>query len=491
MSFGKERETVSMWKAGAGNSVRGSRVRGQEGVMHTNQVGGPHRYGPPRRKPADPGLFSLRASLGLVVVLGLAACGSVGYAAAYVLLMIWSLRGRRESLEALCFCWLITYLNPGLFARSGSAEILRWGVILLSGVTITFVGVRRQARLPRIVTALLVLCLVNALLIVVSSYAPDVSAFKLASFLFTVGAVLYGFEQESTMRERWSAFFFSFFGGIVLVSAPLRVVGPGFLKNGMGFQGILDHPQAFGIFVCSFLPWALCVALERRGRSVIPWGIVALAAGLLIESQSRTGLMGTVLGSSVALVWYMLRGGRDARIANRVMVVGGATAALLLCVAFVRPDVFRRFLQKNSGQTDLAASFYESRGYLLERSMANFYRAPLAGIGFGLASVPEELNVSRDPVFHLPLGAPVEKGIVFVAVLEESGVLGMAAFVAFIAVLLRGVATTRVGPAPLALALGALSVNIGESVFFAVGGSGLILWVLVGAARTMAAGARS
>jgi hypothetical protein len=47
---------------------------------------------------------------------------------------------------------------------------------------------------------------------------------------------------------------------------------------------------------------------------------------------------------------------------------------------------------------------------------------------------------------------------------------------------------SRAGAAPAALGVGALIVNFGESILFALGGMGLLVWLMFGAARVMGEG---
>ncbi len=65
-----------------------------------------------------------------------------------------------------------------------------------------------------------------------------------------------------------------------------------------------------------------------------------------------------------------------------------------------------------------------SRGSLIDEMWQNITEHPLAGIGFGIGSDPSEMEIERDPVFRLPIGAPIEKGVLPIAVVEELGIIG-------------------------------------------------------------------
>ena len=103
---------------------------------------------------------------------------------------------------------------------------------------------------------------------------------------------------------------------------------------------------------------------------------------------------------------------------------------------------------------------------------------PFFGIGFGIASQADEMEVTRDPLLGLPTGAAVEKGVLPLAVWEEVGLIGSIGVIAWILMLLsRG---ARGGVTPLAVAITTLLLNLGESTLFSPGGLGLISLVLIG-----------
>ena len=57
------------------------------------------------------------------------------------------------------------------------------------------------------------------------------------------------------------------------------------------------------------------------------------------------------------------------------------------------------------------------------------------GIGFGIPSSLSAANIQLDPIFNLPIGMSVEKGSVYIAILEELGIFGFILFVLWIFIL--------------------------------------------------------
>ena len=144
------------------------------------------------------------------------------------------------------------------------------------------------------------------------------------------------------------------------------------------------------------------------------------------------------------------------------------------------------FTFKGSRSASMAEAFHASRGFLIMRSFSNFLDQPLTGIGFGVASDPDSFVVRRNALTGLPLGASIEKGFLPAAVLEEVGIIGTGIFLIFLTSLLYPTLRRGAKISSAVLAMSALFMNFGESVFFSPGGMGLWMWLLIGAARVMA-----
>ena len=88
-----------------------------------------------------------------------------------------------------------------------------------------------------------------------------------------------------------------------------------------------------------------------------------------------------------------------------------------------------------SGHTDeklLIDAYLRSRGQIFFSSFDNIMNNFWSGIGFGIGSNLETFIVLRDPFFGIPYFGAVEKGLIFVAILEEIGIFGLIVFMVFI-----------------------------------------------------------
>ena len=126
---------------------------------------------------------------------------------------------------------------------------------------------------------------------------------------------------------------------------------------------------------------------------------------------------------------------------------------------------------------DLDQAFYESRGGGALLQWDDFLDKPLTGNGFGV--YPDGHFPAGVTLFDgIPISAPVEKGFLPTAILEEGGALGGALLALLIACLCRR-AWRNTDLRWRAMFIACLGINIGECVFMSPGGIGIFDWVLL------------
>jgi hypothetical protein len=425
------------------------------------------------------------AKLALVLILPLA--GSTAHAIAIILIACWALFGPRRAIEALTLSWLATFLNPGIYPPAAGDDMLRWLVIGAALASTAICAVRSGWKVPSAWFWVLGFVGTGTMLAFAVSYAVDVSVFKLVSFLLGVTTVLLGFNLTRDQVVYWQQWFFVLFAVIVIAGFPLIVHPLGYVRNGRGFQGLLIHPQTYTLFLGPLLAWHVGRLMTREISGPLMWLLAAIAIVSLVATKGRTGVLAAAGGTAIAGLWWLISGRLRFAVPRAWLAVGLMLVALSGAWMGFRwqtvSSAVWNFAVKGQTERSIDESFYGSRGFLLESSLANFLRHPWTGIGFGVASDPSSFAIQREPLFGLPVGASTEKGFSLVAVFEEVGLLGGGAFLLMLASVLRPVLSRRASFPATALAFGALMVNFGESVLFAVGGSGMLVWLMIGCAR--------
>jgi len=422
-----------------------------------------------------------------VLVLSLQSMSAAMADASYILLSAYAVLGRGQAVHALALSWFITMINPGLAPASDFSTIGRFLVVGAAGGSILIRSISGPRLSLRPFTALTIgLGLFFAGHALFFSPLPDVSILKALIWTLTV-TTLYAAWMGLDVADRVVACKGLFYGlvAVMVISLPLIVLPVGYLRNGTGFQGVLNHPQAFGSTMGLLGAWAGAKAVALRKPA---WPLLitaALSLTLTVLSETRTAGVGMVLGLGVAALVALLFSGKKVT----VMLPGlksrrfqlAALFALGSAVAFggTLSGMVEDFMSKSgrAQSASLLEAYYESRGVLIEPMTENISDRPWSGIGFGIASNPNSMSITYDPIFGLPVGASIEKGVAPLAMLEETGVLGFGLFLAWVWVLLRG--SARAGFAPLAVLSTVLLVNLGESVLFSPGGMGMLHLILV------------
>ena len=441
-----------------------------------------------RRPPAAAAKYvSLKQVAGFTLLLALLKIGPAAISAAAALLCLWALAGRKQAIQALSLAVVIKHLNPALYAYPGEFGFVAWLLLILAGLRIFLSAPSRQLRLilPLLAFSAVVLLLMAAQ----DNRHADVSAMKLFVFTYGAAALLLGHagleEREADALARW---IFSLMAAVVLLSVatlPFHSISHGRFS---GFQGIASHPQTMGPILSPLLAWLLAGVLFQKNRKPLAPAAAALGlAALIILSEARTALVAVLLGlGATFLVVFCQRkrfaGFRAGRALGLALAAAAALAVGMAGSSGVR-QTLTGFVFKHQTKNLSLDDALSSRSGGVASQWRNFLDKPVTGSGFGVYATGEfPSGVVR--VMGVPISASVEKGFLPTAILEEVGLPGALAFLYFIAGLARRVIGNG-DPAWIAVFFACLFVNVGEMMFFSLGGIGLYFWLFLGLSTRM------
>ncbi len=414
---------------------------------------------------------------------------SVDYGRMQTLLLVlcagWALRSPYHGIQALSVALVATTFNNGVTPVFGAPVSVKSTVTALRIIVILIVAARAiYERLVRVdhppdtaVLRSLAYALVVAVLAMLSSPLVDVSLFKIAMFAIGILAVMLAVPfAAQDRRDDLFKWIWAWLAAIVVGSFPLLVLPLGYTINGTGFQGWLNQPQAAGVFLAPAVIFFFGLSLFDR-----LWPRLNLALGLmgtieLFATLSRNAVLTVVIAAAAGVIVSFIR---EPRRWTAAALFGATSGLLLLALPTTQNFIGGLIVKQSQGApVDVADSFNRSRGLLVQRSFEGFLDNPLIGQGFGIASDPTTMNVIRDPVLGLPISASVEKGVMWVALLEETGVIGVLLFIVLLLPLVRGSLSYRPATA-FALLIAALMTNNGEATLMSFGGMGLFVWMIV------------
>ncbi|MDA9830227.1 hypothetical protein N9C66_02710 [Akkermansiaceae bacterium] len=429
----------------------------------------------------------------LGILLPLLFCRLIPDGSALVLLgcAVYALRGSRQTIEAFAITFIMLMASSAWIA-GGKVNDLRW-LVLICGAFSMFREWGSGAKLPRHVSRLVgficVFCVIQVLINVNFSQYPAVSGLKLISFGLGSCTLLVTMTKSGRDCQQWVEWFAGWFAGLILAGGLCLLWGGGYLTNGTGFEGAFSHPQANGVVMG--VGGALMLGqylLAKSGRGI--YGIIGLLCLLCIfMSQSRTGGFAMILsgGLMTALLWLKYKSRlAQTRLFKRSLITGFIVILGIFLLPSQVGSMMEEYVSKGKElEGGVSEVFTQSRQSLVDLSMANYAEQPVFGIGFGVPSSP---FFQIKTVMGIPLGASVEKGFLPTAVLEETGLVGA---ILVSALIIRIFASQLEGGHPTLLwATGAaITMNLGEAMFFSIGGLGLFVWLMIALAIACPKGA--
>lgn len=428
--------------------------------------------------------------------------GNVGAGVFFAILAVMVLMSPQSAFKALAIAWLGIMLNFSFVPKSLVWTPARLALPLLAFVRFSFDVTRLGTTLFASRTYLLfvVYVAVMAMCSVLSGWYTQIALIKLANFWAVTSAILAGVTVLRRMRVDMTEWFVSLvaaatlFGllSIVLgVDNNFRTHSP--YEESTAFVGAFLHPNCHSVYASLFIVLLLSVfLLGEYPRRRIALVMIAIWAVFMIWSKARASVAATIVGTAVLLLlaqpfrnrfgWRMRLNMRRSQVFGYLAGVG----VLLGIFDFASKGSISKsviaFINKAGTSAELTEIDTEqvlaSRQGLIDLSWKNFQEHTLTGIGFQVGT--HESFIKNATLFT----APAEKGFLVTAVLEEGGIVGGVAFLAFLLAFLTELFASRNVPA-IAMLLAYLTSNMAEVTIFSPGGSGAFGWTMIGAAMIL------
>jgi len=420
--------------------------------------------------------------------------------AVFYLLMFWMVAKSPESaLKAMMIGMLAIAANTAICPKT---FLMAPGRLLLLAVASMrfFADLQAQGKSLfrfKYYLAFNVFCLVAGLCSIANGYYVNISMLKLATFWLGVSGILSAVEVLRKRQSDLTEWFVAMAAAVTLLGIYSRVAGIGYnmlaekLADKGLFNGPFYHSNALGPFAVAVV--AFLVSAWLYGKYKNRWICLALTVFLIYFitlTRSRTSvaslILGLLSGYMCSLTAVRKLGTRLRRNLSTGSFLGYATALLLVVVigdTLTSGRIYKTvvsFANKGGNETGSLdmKQVMQSRESLINASWELFKSHPITGIGFQV-SYSDEFREKATL-----LSAPVEKGFLPTAILEETGILGTFFFVLFIVSFLGYLIGQRNIPATTVF-LAVLFTNLGEVQLFALGGPGQLGWILTGAAMIL------
>lgn len=450
---------------------------------------------PAQRRPPPldiPSLFL--TALGIIALLFVNKPGLPGNLLFFAVLIAMIAQSPEWAFRAFSLCFLGLVTNQAIVLKTPVWTIARFLIpaICLLRFVVDLQQLRQPLMHPRYLAALAGFIGVAAILSILTNYFVPIALLKLLNFGIGAFALLYGVRVMAVRRTDLTPWFVSIVLAVVLLGVASIPLGIGYnfrSDNSLGqnfFNGPFYHSNCLGPMAALMAVLMACIVVFGPYRN--RWVCALLGACLLYFmrlTQSRTsfgalgvGILALVVASFLLQQRPMFR--LNMRI-KRSALIAFLVAAGVLAFAYdigSRGEMTRAiiaFAQKGKQTEQLVVEeVVASRQGLIDHMWANFVESPFIGIGFEVARTSYfQQNAS---LFH----APIEKGFLPMAVLEETGVIGTFFFVLFLLALIASLGKDLNVPG-LVMLFTFLAVNCGESMFFSLGGHGAYGWLMMAA----------
>jgi hypothetical protein len=398
-----------------------------------------------------------------------------------VALALWAMRGPLGILQSLSLFIVIRDMNPSLIHWGTVSIALGWSLPLLVSVRILPSIMLSDLR---VLGPLWLFCLVAIVCSIATSQALSVSIMKAASLAIIASAILVANFRLSRFEVRALGSWLRTLAVVVatLSLAILMRAKIAHFSDSNLLQGILNQPQALGAYLAPFSAAYVSSSLFRKSRTDYrAIAIMMVLVVCMLLTLSRTAAIATILGSGMSLYGGAILADRHAasekwRLLGYSFLLVVVLSAAELAGSEISSSI-SGFIFKGSNQ-NMSAAFLASRGEGVISELRNFSSSPFVGNGFGVYA-NGVFPTGIVEVVGIPVSAPVEKGVLPTAVLEETGLVGFSFFAYMIFALVRAVWRSA-QRSVLAMFLACLFVNLGEAVLLSPGNIGLHIWLLIG-----------
>ena len=407
-----------------------------------------------------------------------------------------------------CLFPFMVIMNPFVLPKSGiSGMVLRLAPMFLT-IALVISGVSRSGR-NQIPLGMIYLYLLVAGLCSMGGYYPMISYLKIINCLILFIGLGLGFRNIDkrpgdvaiirrfflviTAFVVWGsiAVWIFFPGAAYMTSLSQTIVEEGMevaearlatMEGLRLFGGITNQSQCLATVLPCSLAWLACdmFFIEKR---ISMFHALTILAGLplVYMTRSRSAMLTSVMAASFIYFYCINKVNLRPSIKRKMkglMMLMGVLVIFAAGVMEARNQSITRWLRKTEDvagdQRALGEAFTSSRMGKVEENMADFKSSPVFGTGF---QVTYDMKYTFAHHKGLILSAALEKSILPLMVLGETGVVGSIFFWLFIIVFYATCVKKRYYCCATLHTI-FLVTNMAEATYFSPGGGGGFLWVL-------------
>lgn len=353
-------------------------------------------------------------------------------------------------------------INPGLaISFTGFLSYLKYLYLFLPSLYLLLhSNLIKSAKNKNINTILILYCILTIYITVQSmlfSTYPIVSIFKYLLYAFVFVSIIIGF--SNTNIQEILIYFRVWLLLIFVFSLPLFFSKIGFLRNGRAFQGLINHPNIYGVF-CTLLLSVILVSNYESNGFAIKSIYTLISLFCIYMSQSRTAMFSALI---IILSYIFCSDKINLNIKISVFLMISFSIPIIFVVPKINGFISKFFLK---GYTNI---FFSRSGQIqsfIDKMNAN----ALFGTGFLTPFIPNTQN------FSFSFDYVVEDGNIFLATLGYVGIIGLFIFVCIYSFIFSRNSEKKY----YILFLAPILISFGEMTFFSTNNMACLFYICYG-----------
>ncbi|HII4420783.1 O-antigen ligase family protein [Clostridium perfringens] len=382
-----------------------------------------------------------------------------------ILLFFYGIKSNENSVKAIIYSFILSQLNTTLFSSDIGSLRTILNIFFIIKLIFSKEGIEELGK-----SFITIILIVYTFFITIAafyvSWLPLVSIFK--GIYFTMGFLAIYIAVSINKDKNWILWISNYFKVFLIINLPFIFLPQGYSANGTALNGIIANPNGLGII----LTLGLAIFLYSKSSNVL----VALSIICIFLTNSRTSIITTIL----ILLYYIfihqifiLKYGTK-KFFKKLSLICFLIALLIgLSNLYMNPmlNLINKKIMKGQEQGEVL----KSRENQLESFYRDFNKNKIIGVGFGVDG--KELFKQE---YSFKLSYPVERGNILLAILAETGYVGLCIFILLILSLIyysfkNNEKIERFLFSNLLL-ISALMISLGEMTFFSGNSLGVIQW---------------